>query len=182
MTLSRKNIILIIAVGIAMLSPAMGVQAQELNARKHGTVLEQIENSNLRRSQYNLVQEILDYAHQFRGVPYRYGSMSPRAFDCSGFTSYVFKRFGISLNRTSRGQIHDGKRVSRDELQPGDLVFFNGRRSRGGRVGHVGIVTQVNNDNTFKFIHAATRTGITVSNSTETYYRQRYVGACRVVE
>lgn len=177
-----NTLLSIIAVCVAMLVPAMGAQAQELNARKHGSVLEQIENSNLKKSQTSRVQEILDYAHQFRGVPYRHGMSSPKGFDCSGFTSYVFKRFGISLDRTSRGQIYDGKRVSRNDLQPGDLVFFNGRAARGSRIGHVGIVTQVNDDNTFKFIHAACHSGITVSHSTETYYRNRYVGACRVVD
>lgn len=179
--LKINNILSIIAVCIAMLAPAMGAQAQELNARKHGTVLEQINNSNLKQSQTSRVEEILNYAYQFRGVPYRHGMSSPKGFDCSGFTSYVFKRFGISLDRRSCAQINDGKRVTRDDLKPGDLVFFNGR-ARGHRIGHVGIVTQVNDDNTFKFIHAACRTGITVSNSTETYYRQRYMGACRVVD
>lgn len=159
----------------------MSANAQELAARKHGTVLEQIENSNLKQSQKSRVQEILDYAYQFRGVPYRHGASSPRAFDCSGFTSYVFKRFGVSLDRSSGGQINDGKRVSRGDLQPGDLVFFNGRAISRTRIGHVGIVTQVNDDSTFKFIHAA-RGGIKVSESTEKYYSRRYMGACRVVD
>lgn len=176
-----NNILSIIVLCMALVIPALNTQAQELTARKHGTVLEQIENSNLKMSQKSRVQEILDYAFQFRGVPYRHGQSSPRGFDCSGFTSYVFKRFGISLDRTSGGQISDGKRVSRSELQPGDLVFFNGR-AVGKRIGHVGIVTQVNDDNTFKFIHAACSRGITESHSTETYYSRRYMGACRVVE
>ncbi len=182
MTHTILNISRTLAVCIAILVPTMGAHAQLLNAYKPGTIKEQIENSNLRSSQTSRVQEILDYAQSFRGVPYRYGKMSPSGFDCSGFTSYVFKRFGINLHRTSRAQINNGERVSRDELQPGDLVFFNGRRASGRRIGHVGIVLQVNDDNTFKFIHAATRTGITVSNSTESYYRKRYVGACRVID
>jgi len=155
--------------------------AQELNARKHGTVLEQMEQSEVYSGHHSVVQEILDYAFRFRGVPYRSGSSSPRGFDCSGFTSYVFKRFGVNLTRSSRGQYGEGVRVKRDDLQPGDLVFFNGR-ARGRGVGHVGIVTQVNdNDNSFKFIHAACSKGITVSHSNEAYYRQRYVGARRVI-
>lgn len=176
----KNNILVVVAVCIALLAPVMDAQAQELDARKHGTIQEQIENANIRNNDKTRIREILDYAFTFRGVPYRRGSSSPRAFDCSGFTSYVFKRFGISLDRSSREQIFNGERVSRSELQPGDLVFFNGR-SVGKRIGHVGIVTQVNNDKTFKFIHAASR-GITESHSTEPYYSRRYVGACRVVQ
>lgn len=158
----------------------MGAQAQELAPRNHGTVLEQIEKSNLQKSNHSVVQDLLNYAYTFRGVRYSYGSMSPKGFDCSGFTSYVFKHFGYSLNRTSGGQASNGKRVSRNELKPGDLVFFNGR-AVGRRIGHVGIVTHVNPDNTFKFIHAA-HGGVQESHSTETYYNRRYMGACRVVE
>ena len=90
-------------------------------------------------------------------------------------------RFGYNLTRTSYGQVNDGERVERDELQPGDLVFFAGR-AIGRRVGHVGIVTRVNDDNTFNFIHAACHTGITESRSNETYYSRRYRGACRVIK
>ena len=90
-------------------------------------------------------------------------------------------RFGYNLTRTSYGQVNDGERVERDQLQPGDLVFFAGR-AIGRRVGHVGIVTRVNDDNTFNFIHAACHTGITESRSNETYYSRRYRGACRVIK
>jgi cell wall-associated NlpC family hydrolase len=126
------------------------------------------------------INSLLSFAHKFRGVPYRYGGTSPRGFDCSGFTSYVFKRFGIELDRSSRGQISDGVRVKKNDLQPGDLVFFQGRSGRGG-VGHVGIVTKVNEDNTFHFIHSACSSGVTESKNTESYYSRRYVGACRVL-
>ena len=126
------------------------------------------------------IQNILDYAHTFRGVRYRYGSAGPHTFDCSGFTSYVYRNFGYELNRSSRGQVNDGVRVDRKDIQPGDLVFFGGRG--GGRgIGHVGIV--VNTDETgFSFIHASVHSGITVSHSTEKYYAPRYRAACRVIK
>ena len=161
---------------IAITITSLPAQAQMLNNRKQGTVLEQIEQYN--RS--NVIDQLISYAYGFRGTPYRYGAASPRGFDCSGFTSYVFKRFGINLDRSSRGQISDGVRVQRNDLQPGDLVFFQGRSGRGG-VGHVGIVTRVNADNTFHFIHSACSSGVTESKNTEAYYSRRYVGACRVL-
>ncbi len=161
---------------IAITFSGLSAQAQRLETRKQGTVLEQLEQN----SRNNIVDQVINYAYRFRGTPYRYGAMSPRAFDCSGFTSYVFKRFGIELDRSSRGQIFDGVRVKQKDLQPGDLVFFQGRSGRGG-VGHVGIVTKVNEDNTFHFIHSACSSGVTESKNTESYYSRRYVGACRVL-
>ena len=151
-------------------------QSQQLSNRRQGTVLEQLEQN----SRNNIVDQVINYAYRFRGTPYRYGAMSPRGFDCSGFSSFVFKRFGIELDRSSRGQIFDGVRVKQKDLQPGDLVFFQGRSGRGG-VGHVGIVTKVNDDNTFHFIHSACSSGVTESKNTESYYSRRYVGACRVL-
>ncbi len=151
-------------------------QSQQLSNRRQGTVLEQLEQN----SRNNIIDQVINYAYRFRGTPYRYGAMSPRGFDCSGFTSYVFKRFGIELDRSSRGQIFDGVRIKQKDLQPGDLVFFQGRSGRGG-VGHVGIVTKVNEDNTFHFIHSACSSGVTESKNTESYYSRRYVGACRVL-
>ena len=161
---------------IAIIFTCIPAQSQQLSKRRQGTVLEQLEQN----SRNNIVDQVINYAYRFRGTPYRYGAMSPRGFDCSGFTSYVFKRFGIELDRSSRGQIFDGVRVKKSDLQPGDLVFFQGRSGRGG-VGHVGIVTRVNADNTFHFIHSACSSGVTVSKNTEAYYNSRYVGACRVL-
>jgi cell wall-associated NlpC family hydrolase len=75
--------------------------------------------------------EIVKYAKKFIGTRYKFGGTSPRGFDCSGFTQYVYKHFGISIGRTTRNQINKGKAVSKSNLKPGDLVFT----SRG----HVGI-------------------------------------------
>jgi cell wall-associated NlpC family hydrolase len=78
---------------------------------------------------------VIAYASNFLGTPYRWGGTTPAGFDCSGFTQYVFRHFGISIGRTTYDQIKDGYAVSRDQLQPGDLVFFG----RGGSPSHVGI-------------------------------------------
>lgn len=87
-------------------------------------------------------EEVIEYAKRFIGVPYRYGGNGPNAFDCSGYTKYVFSHFGIDLPRTARGQMSAGRAVTKSELEPGDLVIF-----RGG--GHVGIYVGNN-----KYIHA----------------------------
>ena len=123
---------------------------------------------------------IINIAMKFIGVPYRRGSSSPKGFDCSGFTSYVFKLKDIILKRSSREQFTQGERVaSRKDLRRGDLVFFGGSRGRNS-VSHVGIVKDVNEDGTFTFVHAA-RTGIKVDKSIAPYYSKRYIGARRIL-
>ena len=111
------------------------------------------------------------------------GRMNPKVgFDCSGFTTYVFKKENIQLTRSSRSQFTEGVEVSScTDLQKGDLVFFGGSRSSSSSIGHVGIVTDVNpSTGTFSFIHAS-RTGIRISSSDEPYYAKRYVGARRIL-
>ena len=128
------------------------------------------------------IDNLLSFAHKFKGVPYRLGANGPHRFDCSGFTSYVFREFGYKLARRASLQVHNGKRVERGNLKPGDLVFFGGRGNRRG-IGHVGIITEVDTDgNGFSFIHASTRNGITINHSTDSYYRVRYRGACRIIK
>jgi peptidoglycan DL-endopeptidase LytE len=80
--------------------------------------------------------QIVQYAAQFLGAPYRYGGRSPSGFDCSGLVQFTFGHFGISLARDSYSQATEGVPVSRDQLQPGDLVFFN---TYGPGASHVGI-------------------------------------------
>ncbi|MDO4160865.1 MAG: C40 family peptidase [Prevotellaceae bacterium] len=125
------------------------------------------------------VDEMLDEAFSHLGARYRAGMSGPSAFDCSGFTSYVFKNLGIELNRSSRAQYTQGDPVEKENLQSGDLVFFTSPRS-GKTIGHVGIVVDVDPMNgSFNFIHAS-RKGVKVSSSDEAYYSRRYVGARRV--
>lgn len=128
-----------------------------------------------------MISDLLSEARTHTGKKYRYGAKGPNNFDCSGFTGYVYNQFGYNLNASSRGQYSEGIAVDKDNLRPGDLVFFTSPRSKGG-VGHVGIVTEADNDNhTFSFIHAAIGGGIEVQKSTAPYYLKRYVGARRII-
>lgn len=126
--------------------------------------------------------DLLAYSKTYLGKPYRYAGKGPNAFDCSGFTSYVFRNFGYHLSSSSAGQDRQVPTIERKEkLNKGDLVFFEGRR-RNGSVGHVGIVTEVSSNGNFKFIHASTTSGVIISNSTEPYYASRYLRGGRVLE
>ncbi|MEU8225938.1 NlpC/P60 family protein [Kribbella sp. NPDC048915] len=80
--------------------------------------------------------KVLREAAKLKGTPYRYGGTTPRGFDCSGYTGYVYKKAGKKLPRTSRQQYSATKHISRKTAKPGDLVFF---RNSGGGVYHVGI-------------------------------------------
>lgn len=112
----------------------------------------------------SLRQQIVNYALRFKGNPYRWGGTSlTRGADCSGFTQSVFKKFGIYIPRTSRAQANSGRRVSMDNIQPGDLIFY----TKNGRINHV--VIYIGNG---KVIGAASRKeGITIKNYN---YRKPY--------
>lgn len=127
-----------------------------------------------------LLNDLLSEARTHLGKRYSRGSKGPNAFDCSGFSSYVYRQFGYSLSPSSRDQYTQGEKVERKDLRKGDLVFFKGRSTKGG-VGHVGIVVDSDEKGNFSFIHASTSRGITVSKCSEPYYASRFVGAKRVV-
>lgn len=128
-----------------------------------------------------IIDSLIAYSQLFIGTPYRYGGMSTRGFDCSGFVNYVFNHFGVVLQRRASLQYLANNHVDMKNLKKGDLVFFGGRNS-GKRIGHVGIVVSDSLKNgVFSFIHASLTRGITVSKSTESYYQSRYLSACRVI-
>ena len=116
---------------------------------------------------------IVATAKKYLGYKYVYGGSSPSTgFDCSGFTSYVFKQHGITLNRTSAGQYSNGVAVSRSNLQPGDLVMF-GKSS----ITHVAIYIGGG-----QIIHASTpSTGVRIDSLSTGYYNNNYYGARRVL-
>lgn len=124
------------------------------------------------------IKKMIDYASNYKGVRYQYGGSTPQGFDCSGYVQYVFKKFDYVLPRTTSAQSNAGKNISKNKLQPGDLVFFKGSRS--SDVGHVGIVVEIYKDNSFKFIHASTSRGVVEEYSTTPYYAQRYLRARRI--
>lgn len=115
---------------------------------------------------------IVATAKKYLGYKYVYGGTSPSTgFDCSGFTSYVYRQHGISLNRTAAGQYSNGTYVSRANLQPGDLVMF------GSPINHVAIYIGGG-----QIIHASTpSTGVRIDSLNSGYYSRNYTGARRIV-
>lgn len=120
-------------------------------------------------------QAIVAKAKEYLGVPYVWGGSSPSGFDCSGFTQYVMRVCGYSINRTATAQLSNGYEVSYSNLQPGDLVFFHHTYNTNSAASHVGIY--VGNGN---FIHAGNG-GITITSLSMDFYASRYLCARRIV-
>ena len=119
---------------------------------------------------------IVAYAKKYMWYKYVSGGSSPSTgFDCSGFTSYVYKQCGISISRSSSAQASNGTAVSKSNLQPGDLVIFNNRANTS--IGHVGIYIGGNT-----FIHAGNSgTGVITTSLSDSYYSARYVTGRRII-
>lgn len=134
------------------------------------TPAENTSNNNSKKS------ELVAYAKQFLGSRYVHGGTSPKGFDCSGFTQYVYKHFGYNISRSSSAQSKNGTYVEKSNLQVGDLVFFSNYKTNKG-IGHVGIYIGNN-----QFIHASTeKTGVIISSLSSSTYQKRYITARRIL-
>lgn len=130
-----------------------------------------LENS---RGNYLQIFELASFAKHFLGFKYVYGGFTPEGFDCSGFAMYIYKQFGYNLPHNAAAQMQIGSAVEKNELLPGDLVFF--KTTGAGRVSHVGIYLGGG-----QFIHASSKArGIKVSILDTDYYKARYSGARRI--
>jgi cell wall-associated NlpC family hydrolase len=129
-------------------------------------------------SELSKEDEIIETAKTFIGTKYVWAANGPECFDCSGFTKYVFKENGITLPRYSGHQAEVGITVSYDELEKGDLVFFDTENRFKGKVNHVGIYIGDN-----KFIHAssAKKKVIITSFDEKPFYRRRFLRGERVI-
>jgi Cell wall-associated hydrolases (invasion-associated proteins) len=172
----QKYIYLIISLIILLVFPFAEVQskATEFAASDSTRV------NYLSQNEISLSDSVINYGKLFINTPYHYGSPGTSSFDCSGFTSYVYRNFGYNLERSSIDQSKQFNPVERTQLKAGDLVFFSGRK-RSKNVGHVGIVVSAKENGEFNFIHAAVHHGVTISSSTEAYYTKRFLKASRVI-
>lgn len=125
-----------------------------------------------RQTGRNLVATLHDQFNEWRGTPHRMGGTDRSGIDCSAFVKHIFSNyFGVKLPRASRDQSKEGVSVSRQDLEPGDLVFFKSGPS--GR--HVGIYVADG-----KFLHTSSMIGVTISSMDEKYWNKRFVAARRL--
>ncbi len=135
------------------------------------------ESTAYRGSSESKGQSVADYAKRFLGTRYRWGGTTTKGFDCSGFTKYVYKKFGISISRVSRSQAKSGTYIKKANLRIGDLVFFD---TNGGknRINHVGIYIGGG-----KFIHSSSsHKGVVISKINSGFYSKTYMTARRVLK
>ena len=121
--------------------------------------------------------KLLPIAKNKLGRRYVWGAVGPKVFDCSGFTSYVYKKVGYRIPRTSRQQSKYGKRIKRSNLKPGDLIFFDTSRRRKNIINHVGMYIGNN-----KFIHASSaKKRVIITSLKKKFYSNRYKWARRII-
>ena len=118
---------------------------------------------------------LIVFAKKHLGIPYVYASSNPqKGFDCSGFVSYVFKNFGMTLPRTSSGYKNIGKTVKPEEFKVGDILVFYGYKDK-TTIGHLGIICEANGMQS-KFIHASSGKAqqVTITELDTEHYTKRF--------
>jgi len=134
----------------------------------------QVQYLNTSYSNVSTADTIEQVAKSLLGTDYQYGANGPYQYDCSSFTKYVFAKNGITLPRVSKDQARVGQYVRASELQKGDLVFFDSKKS--SEVSHVGIYLGRGN-----FIHASSaKDQVTISNLNSNYYSKHFKWGRRV--
>lgn len=173
-----KRFLILAAALLLAFRPGAPLRAQDL-------VIKQGEPAEVELTAEEVADKIIEYAATFLGTPYRYGANGPKRFDCTGYTRYVFKKFGYTnLDRSARDQAHNGREVDISDfhnLQKGDILLLGSRRNP-KVVGHVGIFIGLDTlRNDPKFIHASAN-GVRYSSIyTESYYANRLLGARRIL-
>lgn len=126
----------------------------------------------------DIADQVISEGLKYKGVPYKYGSSkkTTRTFDCSSFTQRVFKELGVNLPRDSRQQSKVGQKVSKDQLQKGDLVFFRSYGSSSSRITHVAIYAGDN-----KLLHTYGKPGVTTTKFQGTSWEKRFELGRRVI-
>lgn len=127
--------------------------------------------------------ELVNFAETLEGIPYKYGSTDPQiGFDCSGFITYVFNHFGISVPRSSIDFTHVEKEIRLRDAKRGDLILFTGTDSTKRVVGHMGIITADKGmSDEFEFIHSTSGKAYSVTKTPlNKYYQGRFVKVIRI--
>ena len=149
---------------------------------RHQILREPISNNHRYQTQHfnsnnstPIGESIEHIAKSLLGRDYKYGASGPYQYDCSGFTKYVFSKEGITLPRTSKEQSKVGEYIRANDLQKGDLIFFDSKKS--AEVSHVGIYLSRG-----YFIHASSsKDQVTISNLNSNYYSKHFKWGRRVI-
>jgi len=126
-----------------------------------------------------LIDQIINAASDNLGVGYRGGGTTKDGFDCSGLMYSTFKKFDITLPRSSYEMAEVGTPIDLEKARKGDLIFFINRGQH--RINHVGMIVEVNGDEV-KFIHSSTQSGVIISSLKESYYDRTFKQVNRIIQ
>ena len=126
-----------------------------------------------------LALQLINVASDKLGTGYRSGGTTPAGFDCSGLMYSTFKKFDITLPRSSHQMAEIGTEINPENAKKGDLIFFINRGQH--RINHVGMIVEVNGDE-IKFIHSSTQGGVIISSLKESYYERTFKQINRIIE
>ena len=126
-----------------------------------------------------LALQIINVASDKLGTGYRSGGTTPAGFDCSGLMYSTFKKFDITLPRSSHEMAEIGTEINPENAKKGDLIFFINRGQH--RINHVGMIVEINGDE-IKFIHSSTQGGVIISSLKESYYERTFKQINRIIE
>ena len=141
--------------------------------------LERLEDAVEPEANVRVAEKIVKHAKGFEGTRYKFGGTTKKGMDCSGLVYVSFLEEGLSLPRTSRAMSLQGKRLYLKEVSTGDLLFFETNKNK-KVINHVGLVVQTDRDNIY-FIHSSTSRGVIISSLSETYWKDNFVMARRVI-
>lgn len=126
-----------------------------------------------------VVDSVITFGKKFLGLHYKYGGTTPQGFDCSGYVSYLFHKFGYSLPHSSSGMSTIGQKVDIKLAQAGDLICFKGRSTKTNRVGHVALIIKADSGQ-ITMMHSCHR-GVTIEKyNNSDYYKKRFLMCRRV--
>jgi lipoprotein Spr len=145
---------------------------KNIDTQAKNITFESYNYSNNTTSKNNLNNDLHDFYNKWEGVRYKLGGESKKGIDCSAFIQKAFEeKFSLEMPRTTLLQAKVGKEINKDELEVGDLVFF-----KTGRTKHVGIYMENG-----KFMHASTKSGVTISDLDNSYFTKNYWKAQRII-
>jgi cell wall-associated NlpC family hydrolase len=148
-------------------------QALKIDDQNESDIVINNEDSNY------FIEQLINSASDNLGVNYRAGGTSPDGFDCSGLMFSTFKKFDITLPRSSNEMAEIGTQIDPEKAKKGDLIFFINRGQR--RINHVGMIVDINGEE-IKFIHSSTQSGVIISSLKESYYERTFKQINRIIE
>ena len=146
-------------------------KSSKLNSRKHTVTA--------KKNTATTAERIVENAMYFKGTKYKYGGTTGKGMDCSGLIYVAFKNENVMLPRVSRVMATKGKPIKLDEVKKGDLIFFKTKK-KSGTINHVGLIVNISKNN-IEFIHSTTSKGVITSSLSESYWKNAYREARRIL-